>query len=511
MQTVASASQPLEPSAPPWPAAHVLALAPDAKAAGAARRIAVPQQWSATGADQDGVWGLYHGSGAEPYQTVVALAAPAFRCSCPSRRAPCKHALALLLLWSAGQVGTGARPAVVEAWLARAVADSPTAHPTHPIRESDADAAADAAANAPPPRARRPRSGPAEPMGAHPDRPTKADQRAIERAERVARGLADLDRWVADCLRQGLTAPALAKYATWDAVAARLVDAQVPALAHRIQRLAGFVGTRPGWHEHVLAELGTLHLVCEAGRRLPTLDPDMADSVRTALGFTVRQADVLARPPETDEWIVCGRSDTLEERIVVRRVWVRGRVSQRWALLLSFAAYGQSLDASLNVGHRFTADLHRYPGRSELRAVLGTRHADGAGGPRHDATGLPEDAPAITTSVAGACDDVGSALASLPWLERWPVTVRAAPAVSGGRWVLSDHTGSLPLAVGAEGVAPLVAVSRGEELAVTAEWTPAGLVTLAAHLGSPGESAHRHVDVGPRGGFHERPPRWAGR
>ncbi len=47
--------------------------------------------------------GLCAGSGKDPYQTVVDLG-PRYQCSCPSRKFPCKHALALLLSWAKGTV-----------------------------------------------------------------------------------------------------------------------------------------------------------------------------------------------------------------------------------------------------------------------------------------------------------------------------------------------------------------------------------------------------------------------
>ena len=122
---------------------------------------------------------------------------------------------------------------------------------------------------------------------------------------------------------------------------------------------------------------------------------------------------------DTDRWVVAGRSDTREDRIEVRRHWLRGEASGRWALVLSFAAYGQSLDTSLTVGTAVSADLHRYPGPA-LRALVGRRH----GAPID-----PARPPAVT--VAGACDEIGRMLAVEPWLDRAPVTVRAAPAPSG--------------------------------------------------------------------------------
>ena len=323
------------------------------------------------------------------------------------------------------------------------------------------------------------------------------DKRAIERAARVAAGLRQLDQWLVDRMRAGLTDPGLARYATWDAVAARLVDAQAPSLANRVKRLAGAVGTRPGWHEHVLAELGVLHLLARAGGHLGELPPDLAAGVRTAIGWAARTDDIRASTPITDHWHVVGRSDTLEDRIVVRRTWLRGDATRRWAMLLAFAAYGQALDGALAVGTVVHADLHFYPGAVPLRALMGIVHAP----PETDS---PPSAPnryrigadgPPAVSVAGACDEVGAALAAEPWLERHPVTIAATPVHHDGRWLLTDHTGSLALAGSPESLPTLVACAGGRPARITAEWTVGGLVPLTVH------TAFGAIDIGPQEGF----------
>lgn len=496
-----------------WAPEHVVAMAPDVAAAAAGRTMAVPSRWAATGADVEAVWGLCRGSGAEPYQVAVELAEPAYRCTCPSRKLPCKHALGLLLLWANGHVAEAARPLFVGEWVARRAARTAASA----ARDADpgGDPPDDAELDLGPAAARRVTR--AANGGDHPEGAGKPDKRAMERAARVAAGLAELDRWVADRVRGGLTDPALASYATWDQVAARLVDAQAPALANRVRRLAGAVGTRPGWHEHVLAEFGVLHVLAVAGRRVADLaaadtDDDhddnhggwpapgargvggdgldgsgaaLADSVRTAVGWQLRQADVLDRPPVTDTWHVCGRSDVLEDRIVVRRTWLRGVTTRRWALLLSFAAYGQSLGGEPVPGTLLRADLHSYPGAVPLRALIGVVHESGA---------LDESGPPAST-VVEACAGVGAALAAELWLERHPFTVRAAPTFAGQGWALTDAGGSLPIAGTPDGLAVLVACTGGRPASITAEWTPEGVVPLTVHLPSGA------VDVGPRGGW----------
>ncbi|HYQ31732.1 MAG TPA: SWIM zinc finger family protein, partial [Lapillicoccus sp.] len=75
-----------------WSADQVLALAPDPSSQGAGRALSTPTPWSGIGSFDSLVWGLCRGSGSRPYQTVVDLDGPAYRCSCPSRKFPCKHA-----------------------------------------------------------------------------------------------------------------------------------------------------------------------------------------------------------------------------------------------------------------------------------------------------------------------------------------------------------------------------------------------------------------------------------
>ena len=293
-------------------------------------------------------------------------------------------------------------------------------------------------------------------------------------------GLTELDRWLDDRMRTGLADPALAKYSTWDDLAARLVDAQAGSLANRIRRLAGLVGASPDWHSDVLAELGLLHLLSQAGRRLGSLPGPLADAVATTVGWQVRQADVLGGVPDTDTWVVAARSDTREDRIEVRRHWLRGVTSGRWALVLSFAAYRQSLDTSLIVGTAIDADLHRYPGPA-LRALVGERHGDPV---------EPARPPAV--DVVAACGDVGTMLVAEPWLDRVPFTVTASIADVGSGFALADAGGTLPLIARGRPLATLLAVAGGGAVDVTCEWTPHGVVPLTIHL------ADRSIDIGPR-------------
>jgi hypothetical protein len=464
MSTVAAVSDAASPTLV-WQVEQVLALAPKPSSITAAQPLAVPTRWAGIGCDDRALWGRCTGGSAEPYECVIDHIAVAFRCSCPSRIVPCKHALALLLLWARGHVPLGDPPGYAATWIAH----QPAA-PTNPAKVVAA-----------PPTDPVPDKVPAPlPVPDHDARVVDPIANRDDRIARMAAGLAELDRWLDDRLRTGLADPVLAQYSTWDGLAARLIDAQVGGLANRVRRLAGMVGAHPDWHQHVLAELGSLHLLATAGRRLGSLSPTLADSVAAAIGWQVRQANVLAGVPHTEDWAVMGRSDTREDRIEVRRVWLRGLRSGEWAMVLSFAAYGQSLDATLVVGSVIHADLFRYPGALGLRVLIGPVHGESS-----------LETEVVASSVAEACAQVGAAIAFEPWIERFPVCLRAAPARRDNRWLLTDASGSVPLVEGCTGVGALLACSAGQLVAITAEWTPFGLVPLTLHL------ADRVVDLGP--------------
>ncbi|GAT65922.1 zinc finger SWIM domain-containing protein [Planomonospora sphaerica] len=419
-----------------WNRDQVLALAPDAPSQKAAQGVSSPGKWSGVGVTADAVWGECKGSGSKPYRACVDLTEPAYKCTCPSRKFPCKHALGLLLLWSAGGVPDAAEPADWTAeWL-----DQRRARAARPARAERSDPAPD-------------------------------PKRAGQREQRVAAGLEELERWLADQVRQGLAGAR--RHDQWDGLVKRLVDAQAPGVAGTVSRL-GSVLTAEDWPARLLGEYSLIHLLLTAHRRaVPEGAPDalgagLRQTVRTRIGFPVAKEEVLAGETVRDRWDVLGRRDEEQDRLTTRRVWLRGRTTGRAALVLSFAPAGQALDASLVTGTTMDAGLAFYPGSAPLRALVAERHgAVSAGAPPGSS---PEEALA----------EVAAALAGDPWLDSWPLVLdRVAPVRDGG-WLLGGPDGGLPLHPSAGVPWRLLAVSGGHPLTVAAEWTPRGLLPLAA-------------------------------
>jgi hypothetical protein len=419
-----------------WSPAQVTALAPDASSLTGARGVGSPARWAETGLSDDVLWGLCKGSGKQPYQVCVELSAPAYKCSCPSRKVPCKHALGLLMMWSSGAaVPETGPPEFVAEWQAARAARAETA-------------------------ARRP---------ARPPDPEAAAKRLRQREERVAGGLAELGRWLDDQVQQGLAAAERAGWRPFEAMAARLVDAQAPAAASAVRRLGGIAGIGPHWADRLLGELGLLRLLVGAHQRLDTLPPALAATVRTRIGFATSSEDVLAGPRVRDRWQVLGQVDSDDGTLMSRRIWLRGADTGRFALLLSFAAPGQSLQSDVVPGTQLDADLTFYPGAYPVRALVAERYD----------TAVPLTAPSGAVPVPEALGGWAAALAAEPWRYDVPMLLAGVVPAESGRLVGADGS-ALPLAPGHREPWWLLAAAGGRPAVLAAEWSANGLRPLAA-------------------------------
>ncbi|MGW8949936.1 SWIM zinc finger family protein [Streptomyces sp. NPDC055709] len=430
-----------------WTAEQVLALAPDAASRKAGSKLGTAGPWSGAGSGGGGaVWGLCKGSGSKPYQTIVDTTGPAYKCSCPSRKFPCKHALGLLLLWAGDEesVRDGEVPDWADAWLAG--------------RRKRA--------------AGQEEGGAAEGRSAKSADPEAARRRAERRAGRITAGAQELEQRLADLLRGGLASAERSGYGLWEETAARMVDAQAPGLAGRVRELGAVPGSGPGWPVRLLEESALVHLLDRAWLGIDRLPEPLAATVRTRVGLTAPAEG----PAVRDDWLVLAQYDSADGRITSRRVWLYGRETHRTALLLSFGVAGRAPQLALPAGLMIDAEVVPYGGAGQLRADLGEQF----GAP------VPIKAPPPGGTTQDALAAYGAALRDDPWLDSWPVTLTDAIPVPGDDgWQLADADGrsALPVAPAAlsrPGLWKLAALSGGSPVTVFGECGHRGFVPLAA-------------------------------
>lgn len=449
-----------------WTTDQVLALAPDASSAKAGRGLANIRKWTSLGTDERTAWGLCQGSGKDPYQTRIDLTEPAFKCSCPSRKFPCKHAIGLFLLLAEqpATLKAGQPPAWVTEWLDSRQERS---EKKEAKKRKEAELEND-------PEARQKRE-------------EQQAKRAAKREEHISAGLEDLERWMRDLVRQGLAALQGRGYEFFDTPAKRLVDAQAPGLARLVRGVGEAASSGEGWQARTLERLGILHLAVQGYRRLETLPQPVQDDLRQAFGWTIPQDEVLAGQGFRDRWQVLGRRQYEEDHLRVQRVWLSGLDSGRSALILSFAAANQPLDASLAPGTLVDAELAFFPGAAGLRALVKQRHGEAQ--PLTELRGHADWASAFAAQA--------HALARCPWIEPFPMALcGVTPMQEGEGAILRDSKGrAVPIATRHGEDWLLLALSGGKPLDCFGEWDGRVLTVLTACVDDRYAKVHAASDA----------------
>lgn len=421
---------------PTWTSEQVASVAPDAASITAARGLANARVWSATGHDDRAVWGQCRG-----YSAAIDLSTSGFSCTCPSRKVPCKHALALLFLWASRPeaVAQGIAPEWVDEWLTA--------------------------------RAGRPARPAAAATGRKPVDPEARAKRVAARVARIGAGLEELDLWLHDLVRQGLASAQGRPFRYWDEVAARMVDAQAPGVGSQVRRMAGIVRSGEGWPGRLLFQAGRLHLLAKAWARYDTLLPETQADLRTVAGWSWTSEEVLAGPAVRDRWQVLGRSVAEEERFRISRTWLVGTSTGRTALLLEFVAVSEPLPSDLVVGTEVDADLAFFPGSWPQRALVAARHGDAE----------PMAGWHGAAAIGDALEEHARAVAANPWIDRLPLVLSdVVPLDREDGWWVRDRAGAAVRLLVDEPVWwTLAAVSGGGPVGVAGEWEGGALRPLS--------------------------------
>jgi hypothetical protein len=422
-----------------WTAELVLQLAPDPASAKAGQGLSSPRHWVSSGKDSNALWGECQGSGAKPYQVRVDLDEPAFKCSCPSRKFPCKHSLGLMLMHAAGAVNDAPRPPFVEEWIAS------RAERAEKKKEK---------AEAPP-----------KPVD------LEAQQKRKEnRLERVAEGLAALKLWLADLVRVGLATVPSRGYGFFDEQARRLIDAQSPGAARLVQELAGIASAGAGWERAFFERLASLYLLIRGFEQRQTLSDSTRELLLSVIGIPRPQEEILVTTPVADRWQIIAQSVSLEDKLRVQHTYLLGARSGERALILAFAHGTQPLDATLIPGHAFDGEICRYPG-DPVRALVKRKE---------------ELAPMAQIQqridIDTLCDQYASERAANPWMEGIVTALAAVrPARGDEKCLLIDAAGRvLRLETSEDAAWTLLAIAGGNPIDVVVHYDGARARPLAA-------------------------------
>lgn len=404
---------------------QILTLAPDESSKKAGKDLANPTKWVTKGAGPRALWGECQGSGSKPYQTQVDTNNLAFKCSCPSRKFPCKHGLGLLLL-SARQPALFQQtdePSWVSDWLNRR-----TEKEEKKAEKKETAAPVDEAAQA---------------------------KRQQARLQKVGDGIAELALWIKDQVRAGIhTAPAKTP-AWWENIAKRMVDAQAPGLAAMVRTLGNTNFFREGWQSDYIDQLLRIYLVIEGYQHLQQLNPSLRDDIQTQIGFTVSQEELKERAGTLDTWLVLGKQTSEDQGITVERYWLFGTTTRQYALILQFLVRGQGAQLSLTPGLLIRAELVFFPSAAPLRALIKRQvQADATG--KGEGFANWEELTSATAATAGLVPFTG---------ERPCIVQHLTPIRLGQQWWLKDDKQTImPVKENFRNIWKVLALSGGHPL-----------------------------------------------
>jgi len=317
---------------------QILSLAPDESSRKSGKELANPSKWVSKGFSEQALWGECQGSGSKPYQIQIDLSNIAFKCSCPSRKFPCKHGLGLLLLFArqAKTFAANEQPAWVSEWLSKRTEKE---EKKTEKKEKPVDEAAQA-------------------------------KRLQAREQRVNDGIAELLQWIRDIIRNGMLNLPEKNAAFWENMAKRMIDAQAPGLAGMVRELGDINFYKEGWQTKTLDQFLRIYLLTQAYKNISSLKEGLQSDIKNLIGFTQNQDELKAKNGIREDWFVLGKQVTQEEQLTVERNWLYGMHSKQYALILQFYVRNQIPSITLTPGTVTDAELVFYPSVLPLRALV---------------------------------------------------------------------------------------------------------------------------------------------
>lgn len=389
---------------------QITLLAPDPSSLKSGKDLAQEKKWMNCQYNERVLWGEVQGSGKDPYRTQIDLLNIAFKCSCPSRKFPCKHGIGLFLLFIRNPASFSEQlvePNWVKEWIDKRQTSTPAPVDSKALDNKKAEKQA-----------------------------KEKEKRSAERMAKVSGGVAELERWTRDLVRGGLLSVAEKDSSFWSKTVARMVDAQAAGLGNMVREFSGFdFFDGHHWHSEVLVHTSKIYLLLEAFKRINSLPPQLQEDVKTLIGWTQSQKDLLESSEQesiSDHWLVLGRQTEVQEDLTIQRNWLFGAQSRRYALILNFAFRNGPIPTLFIPGTMTEAELVFFPGTYPLRAAI--RNLGKCSGQLTP--------PASVSDWEEAQDIFATIISQNPWADMIPFFVeQLTPVFHASRWLLKDRQG----------------------------------------------------------------------
>lgn len=329
---------------------QIVQLAPDTASIKAGKNLSAPANWLSAACNDRVIWGEIKGSGSKPYATQIDLQDLAFKCSCPSRKFPCKHGLGLMFLSvvSSGSITQGKdEPSWVSDWMDKRQAK---AVKSEAVEEQE----------------------------------TAVDEKGREKRERdrlkaVETGIRELGLVLNDLVRHGLMHLNGLTSDFFSNLAKRMVDAKATGLANRIESLNNFRYTiSQSESQHAfLRQLAELNFIVRSFRNSENLDPLTFESLKVTIGWNQSAKALIedrAQQTVKDTWLVAGQHQRERDNMKIQTTYLVGKQSGKTAQIIQFSVQNQTMEWLFPVEKELEAGLVFFPHVVPFRAALRIRN-----------------------------------------------------------------------------------------------------------------------------------------
>lgn len=316
-------------------------LAPDDASFKAGSGLKLPK-WELLAQNEEALWGLCSGSGSKPYQVAVALDNFRSRCSCPSRKFPCKHAIGLMLhaVDNPTNFTQPEMPDWLKTWLDKG--------------KEKAEKSASKAEKTPEELEKAQK---------------QAEKTAKAREKSVENGVKQLRSWLEDLIAGGLSQVSSEQLSSQ---AKRMVDAKIAPVAEELNEIIQLsYYQRDNSQEEIFYRLSKLYLLTSAFQKIETLNPAEQAEIKKRLGFQVGKEEVLNQEGIKDQWLLINqKSERNNAFLTTNTYWFYGLNSNRFALYLEFITRENSVKIPCQVGKTYSAEFCFYEGLNNKRVLI---------------------------------------------------------------------------------------------------------------------------------------------
>ncbi len=287
------------------------------------------------------IWANFKGKSIQRYQTFIDLTDPfKFKCNCSSRQSPCKHGLALLLLFEDDQEAFKATddfPKSLVEWI-KAKKDVGT--PADPNYLADKLAKAKQAKSA--------------------NRQKRIDQ--------MIAGSFHIQDWLLDILKRGLAQLEGQPEEFWSGIIARAVDHKLGGLTFYINEIYDLIREDDRWADLVPLKIAWLNQVLIGFQNFEQFKPDWQNELLRIGGVTTKSDVLESLPGVEDDWALLHLEIT--EAVnggYFRKCWLIGKKTNCLGYLMEFNFREPRFSPLPRIGRWFSGEVVYYPGPTPLR------------------------------------------------------------------------------------------------------------------------------------------------